>query len=707
VVRRSSTLLLVALAMTVAAPADAAASGETFASRLLRSPAGRVESFAGFKLARIVTEGGVVRFQFGIEPGEAAGANLVEVSLHRRDDAASPLARTRSFDASYLGPLSHGRPAPRFRQLVDELVAVIDRNDEGGLIIPPGREEERFDGASGEPWSGEGSPGPTVVLVDRAMAGVGIGLVCLFLVLLPFTGRRWTRDLRDGLAGGGRTLAVAFVVACVAGLALRLVLDHRPVMYYMGYRMADMASRLEDIPKYGSGALALYHLVFLVTGTSHVAMMYANAVAGALLAPAGAWLALRVGASGAGAALAGILLSLTPVFVKDATSESLLVPTTVWTVMGLALALRFRSTRSTTDLALAAVHVVLAMFARPEAIGLIPVTLAALWWHAPRGAAPVRRAHLAVLAAAAVPLVLRVVHLRYAVGVELSRGNTPQMASMADAWGTIVEGFLARNLALWPSMFPAAVTALALGALLFRGVRWHALSLLVAASVWLAVALLDLPYVSIPRVQAPGAVFVAIAAGLGWDAVMRWVRDRTARPAALAGAWVAFVAVVASSMGATVPTLWARTNADDEEELLRDAVASLPPDPLVVLRRGYEDEPPERTHLYWPDYLFRPPFRDDVVGGLDWFVHQPFPSRPVFFIQGMRCHMRAFDAEGLHPACRRMHERYRLEPVFERSVPARDLPVDRAHRPHQDLDFPWRLSGGDEMVLGLYRVHPR
>jgi len=66
--------------------------------------------------------------------------------------------------------------------------------------------------------------------------------------------------------------------------------------------------------------------------------------------------------------------------------------------------------------------------------------------------------------------------------------------------------------------------------------------------------------------------------------------------------------------------------------------------------------------------------------------------------------MRPCGETSIHPACRRMLESYRLEPLVERTVPVRRLPVDRAVRPDQDLDFPWCLSERDEMKIGLYKV---
>jgi hypothetical protein len=400
--------------------------------------------------------------------------------------------------------------------------------------------------------------------------------------------------------------------------------------------------------------------------------------------------------------------------VKDATTESLGVPAMAWTFLGLALLARARTTRSPVALGLALVHLLLAAFSRPEAVGLVPLAAAAAWWPVAPGRGPStadpalqRSIRPALLALAAALLVLRAIQMALAVDVELARGNTPDLVTV-EGLRAMVSGLAFRNAAFWPTFFPLVATGLALlGPAVTTGrARVQAAAFLALAILGLAVSQLDLPYVSVPRVQAPALAFLALAAAWGFGGLWAFQRRAFARPRAFAALVAVEAAVVVASCAATVPALWAPTNADDEERLFRDALAALPDEPVTLVRRGYEDPPREPGHLYNPDYLFRPPRRDDRVIGPDRFLRDAPTDRPAYFLLGTRCWLRACGSEGMHPACAGMARRFRLEPVFERDVPVRRLPLDRppAH-PLADLDFGW-CTPADAMRIGLYRVLP-
>ncbi len=661
--------------------------------------AGRIpETLAGFRLVS-ARQDEAIHFVFTLDPARPSGENLVELTLVPRDEARAALARSRSFNIEYRGPMVGGRPAPAVRPLVDAVVAAVTRNDPGGLLIAPPKPKALGEGGE--------VPAP-VVLVDRASAWVGLALVVLFLLCLPWTARRLASDLRVGLASQAPEAvplaALVGLVAVACGLGLRLLLPHLPVMYYMGYHLAETAARLEGIPKYGPGALALYHLVFRVTGTDHVAMMLANSVLGSLTPLVGGALLSRLGLRGWGVAGGIALLALTPLFVKDATTESLLVPTTLWVLAGLALLLRAREDGRSSTMSLALLHLVLAMLSRPEAVVLVPLCAGLLLPFASRAPGKARSrtvARLAPWVAAASVLAIRAAQLSVALDVEFARGNNPVLRDPAGLW-SLLPDLWRRDVLLWPSLFPAAVTGLAVAGLILGPRRAVAGALLAAAVAWIVVSLVDLPYVSVPRVQVPGAAFCTLAAGVGVAGLHRVLsRNR----ALLVGGATAGVLVTALSAALTVPALWASTNADDEERLLRDARDVIPPgQPFLLVRRGYDDEPVERLHLHYPDYWFEPPARDGLAVGPDWFHRTDTAGRPAFFLFGTRCYMRLCGEAGIHPACRRMRERYRLEPVIERTVPVRDLPVDRKRQPDQDLDFPWCLAARGQMTIGVYRI---
>lgn len=671
---------------------NAASDPGELAAGLLLSPDGDPqETFGGHTLVS-AKQDYAIHLMFTLDPANPTGRNLVEIVLTPRDDGKPALARTPSFNLDFKGPMVGDEPAGEVRALVDEVTTTLLRNDRGGLLIPP-------------PPSTEGVGDEEKAWVHPVMAWLGLAFSVLFLVLLPWTGRWALADLQRTL--GDRSWLLVLGVVAVAGLLFRLAVPHYPVMYYMGYRLAVDAAALDVIPKYGSGALAFYHLVFQVTGTSHLVMAFVNSVVGAFLPLAGATLAARIGATRVAVMAVAFGLALVPVFVKDASTESILVPTMLWTLLGLHQFLHYRESRSMLVLSAAWVHLLLAMFSRPEAMVLPGLCLVLLWFHVTGPSDPTRRKPWALLATILVIahgfIALRMAHMSVAMDLEFARGNTPVLRDSA-ALLALAPEFLTRNLVLWPTLFPVGVLVLAGVGLLSGGTRWKVVSLLVGASAWLAVALVDLPHVSIARVQVPGAVFLTIAGGLGagvlWDLLVRLFSGRLVPRL---GALVLGGGVVVS-MGVTIPGLWAPVNADAEERLLREAREVLPPEPVVFVRRGYEDQPEERLHLYYPDYWFNEGDREDVVVGPDWFRKMDVAGRPAYFFLGTRCYMRTCGEKGLHPACRRIMDGYRLEPVIERREPLRRLPLVRRSKPGQELDFPWCLSVEDEMTLGLYRI---
>lgn len=687
-----------ALVTSVLALTSLARAEETdLAKSLIKDEEGRVpREVAGFRLIS-VQQGEAIHYVFTLDPSRPIGENLIELTLTPRDEARPAFARSASFNIEYRGPMVDKMPSPAVRPLADAVVAAIIRNDPGGILLAPPRPKA----------FGEGGEVPVhVEVIDRASAWTGIVLVVLFLFCLPWTARWVAQDLKLSWMSSGRQgfYAQIALASVVVGLAIRLLAPHLPVMYYMGYHLADTAGRLEGIPKYGPGALALYHLVFQITGTDHLAMMYANSVLGSLTPLAGGALLVRLGIVGWGPAGAIVLLAFSPIFIRDATTESLLVPTTLWVLLGLVLFLRSREDGRTFTAAAAHLHLLLAMLSRPEAMVLVPLSaLLLLPFSRPRDKTASRwtLARVALWLVGLGILAIRIAQLAVALEVEFARGNNPVLRDPAGLLALIPD-LWRRDVLLWPSLFPSAITTLAVLGMILGPRRLSALALNGIALAWIASSLVDLPYVSIPRVQVPGAVFCTIAAGVG-VAGLHGVLSRH-RVVLKVGAIVGTL-LTAYTMAMTVPNLWAPTNSDDEERLLRDARDAIPKDqPFILVRRGYSDAPKERLHLYYPDYWFEPPARDGLAVGPDWFSRTDSAGRAAYFLLGTRCYMRACGAVGIHPACQRMRESYSLEPVIERTVPVRDLPIDRRQRPDQDLDFPWCLTAHGGMKIGLYRI---
>ncbi len=666
-----------------------------------RADGSRVTAVPGWQL-RDVHVGEAVHFLYVPNRPETLPRGTIELRLTPRNDDAPAFARTPSLDVAYRGPTVDGQPPEDVAPLVQAFLEALRRNDTGSVRLPT---PPRYARPADQP-----PPGPART-IERLSAATGLALVVAFLLLLPWTAGALGRELdpRD------RRLRRVLLVITGFAIGLRLLLPSLPVMHYMGYRLVQIAYDLDPIPKYGPGALALHHLVFRLTGPDHGVVIALHKVLGGLAVPAAAALLAALGAPRRAVLLGALLIAFTPLLVKDATSESLGVPTLLWTLVGLALAARTRRTASPATAWLAAFPLALAALSRPEAIVLIPLATAAAWAWAPApGSARPRRpsngaiaAWLALAAFVVAVLGLRIAQTTWAVELELSRGNTPQLATWRGVQA-VLSGTLLRNAAFWPSLFPTVVTVGALAApfLVDRASRRPVLLLAGLGMAWIAMAQLDLPYVSIPRVQAPGLALLVLAGAWGLSVPAGKWPVRTSGPIRAIG-MVVGVAILLVSTAATIPALWLRSNADDEEDLLADARTLLPPTPATIVRRAYVDPPTEPPHMDWPDYRFQPPFRQDRVVGIGTFLDTPSFDRPVYFLSGVRCHLRRCGEPGPHPGCQEMARRFRLEPVLERQVPLRRLPIDRkpVHE-HADLDFGWCFSGPGPFRIGVYRVLP-
>jgi hypothetical protein len=259
----------------------------------------------------------------------------------------------------------------------------------------------------------------------------------------------------------------------------------------------------------------------------------------------------------------------------------------------------------------------------------------------------------------------------------------------------------AKNTLLTPSLYPVALVAFALLALVERdaGRRRARLALAAMSVVALLPYVLDLCRANMARVHVPAALFATVLAAGGLSRAWGALRAPVAR--------VVLVAVVAATAVPTALRLWAPTNEQAEEVFLREALAHLPREPYTLVRTAREDrdrasEDSDFTHHHFPDYLVRPPVGTGTIASVADWIGEPEWSTPAFFYWGMRCYAQ-FRPEGtpaprgdnLQPACARMRERFVLEPVVEREVPNRGNV--------------WLEYYGDSptLKLGLYRIRPR
>jgi hypothetical protein len=165
-------------------------------------------------------------------------------------------------------------------------------------------------------------------------------------------------------------------------------------------------------------------------------------------------------------------------------------------------------------------------------------------------------------------------------------------------------------------------------------------------------------------------------------------------------------ALVAASAVPTAWTLWAPTNDDEEERLIRDALRVVPARPFVLVRLSSSDRDTSTasrlTHDHFPEYLFTPPVRRGTVLSIEgWEQRSPGvdATAEAYYYQGVRCYARfRFTGtppprgDNLQPACERMRRRYELHLVIEREI------VNRG-----DV---WLSYYGDAPTLrvGLFRI---
>jgi len=515
-------------------------------------------------------------------------------------------------------------------------------------------------------------------------------------------------DLLGVLRSGSARLSRVGWALVGTGALVRLLAPQRLVMVHMGHEIVSSAATLGPTPKYGPAGQQWLHALFALTGPrweAAVALDQACAAV-ALLFVGGLLARLRASPAAVVGALAAV--GLAPVLVHDAASESLLVPATLC-VFGAAHAwLEHVETRALPPLVAAFALALVAMLARPELLVLAPLSIASLTFAAPRPLAlrPVPLG-IALLLGAAV-LTLRVAQGRASLLTEQALGNTPQIFEMASLSGIarlVGDAWWRKNGLLWPSVVPiVAWLGVGLGLATKSRDRGLVLGLGIAAWVWLVPTALDLPWVSVTRVQAPAMLLWLAAAGLGAG---RWVSAR-ARP----GPWIGLGATAfALSAAFTVPALWRDDPHWTEEATLRTAIARLPSEPHVLLFRAPADPPGERVHLGLPEGSLPASGRARPLATLlDGEGELPRGGR-VFVWLGTRCQMRPCDTEGEHPACAAVRQRFRLEPVLERTIEIEDIDVpagfgrQRAQHSGQlpDLDFPWCWQR-DNVTLGLYEL---
>lgn len=553
------------------------------------------------------------------------------------------------------------------------------------------------------------NPATLPIVPDEPLRTLTWVLLGLFATSLPTVLAIVLRDLWRGNPGWQRwtQLRIVLFVAIAAGALARLLIPARMAMHYMGYELLAEAQALLATPKYGPAAFQLEHVVQQVLGPAAVPSVHA--MIGALFAPLAAGLLMRVGGSAVATVWCGALVALTPVLVRDAATESLLVPTTLWALGGACMVARFVGTRGSGWLVGAMIWCLLAMLARPEAMLTVP-TLAVMaavlaGWTKPRAVRSWPFVALGIgLGVGCAVMWLRVDQLMVQMAIERARGNTPQVFDrswFAVGGGILRDALWTKNGLLWPSLVPAAVpAAIAVGLLVSRGLARRQLVVWLAlTAVWIAPTAIDLPWVSVPRVQAP-ALLIAMMAGA---VALAAITDRAisaGRPPFKVAVGLALAAAVSAAV--TLPLVMRTDHTDIEHRAFLAASTALPAD-AVVLARSHNDLPDERIHMALPAQTR--PLSDLVSGRVRW------SERPVYAWLGTRCFLRPCSQTAEHPACAAMRVRYTLEPILTAQVQLSDAQLPdgfgRQNPAHAsavpDLDFPW-CAMKQRFAIGMFKV---
>lgn len=532
--------------------------------------------------------------------------------------------------------------------------------------------------------------GAQLQLAQILIAALLLGLA---LVALPRAYLRAWRFWSEGWDSPVRVVAGAVVLAAV----LRwLVAPHAIATVFIGYRLTQQAIDLLPVGHYGAGTSAFYHLIFRIAQSDHHTLMWVNSIVGVLSLPLWATLGARLmGDRRTGAFFAFIVAAL-PLFVRNDNSDANNVPTMWWLVAGLVLWEEYLSERSRVALVAAASMLTLAAVSRPE-MPMMAAMLVVIVHVASCSSARPWREPLAwgLVAIAGLLIVPHMLHVMDAISGLRERSSLPGFS--AERLRTLPHLLGSRNAVLDNGMYPLPLVLAALGAAAFFPVRrWAPVAL--AAFVAVVLYIVDLDRANMARVHVPAAVLTSLLAA----GTLACLWERLSRPVwRAAGGGLLLLSLIPSAT-----TLFAPTNDDAEERLVQATMVVLPKGSFTFVRQGFADRDAERdpyglTHLHFPDYLLRAEGRQGRSRTVAQFMESPSWEMPVYFFAGMRCHavfrpesIEPPKGEDLQPACRLMHEQFRLEPVIE---------WDEPNRGDVWLNY---YSDASTLRIGLYRVFP-
>ena len=596
---------------------------------------------------------------------------LLSLELHHRDAASLPLLTTDKFALS-----AASGPVP------PALLAALGARLRGG--------------ESGYRWiEPDQHPTPTWLRrVRQLQLPVAWFLLAQSPLWLILAFRRAARHL-GALPRRARLGVLGAVVLAI--VARWILAPLRLVVLYIGYQLTGQELTLQPLPRYGAAVAAFHHLLLRAFAPDHLTILHAHAILGVLMVPLVAALVQAYARRSGAAVAAALLWGLVPAFIAHDNSEANTVPILLWLVCGLLLWLDALDRGGALSLIGAAGLLALAAVGRPEFPVLVPAAVLALVLGRGRPSRVSVWAALPLVVAALLLAIPHLVHVGESAALLAVRDSLPMGNSMLGA---------SRVGVLDKSLYPFALVPFAIASVVLPGARRAAAALLAVATLGTLLTWVDLDPANILRVQVPGALFYALAVALGMTSAAAFTRRRLGKPRDRALVAGASALAVALSALPCLPAAFARTNEDEEEAFLREALRALPAGDIQLVRLGYGDLQStlngSPVHLYSPDYLFAPAGSGRSVRDIaDW---RKDPSHPAAYLYlGTRCYTpehpfprnTAPDVVPLRDACREIKDHHTSGVVIERIVESHGDPTRTGF---------YGTAIGRPVQLGLYRL---
>lgn len=520
--------------------------------------------------------------------------------------------------------------------------------------------------------------------LERGMAAALALLALCFggLAFLQFGRAICMRCRADPPLGRGLLLVLA------AAVFAHLWVDSRMVMVYTGYDLTSRLGELDQLPRYGAGTLWLYR-PFLAWGVDHAHVQGANRLFGLLLMLPTLALSLKAAPRGRwGVWLTAAVVGLSPLFLRDHSSEGIQTGSMLVMMTGLAL---FESSldgeRGRFRLLAALPLLGFALVCRPEAGAAMACTCVGLLVHRRKWVLAHRPL---VFGAASVLLLWSLPHVLWLLHTAADLATLDDISAFDSFTLQRVHKVLfGQNLLLHLQWGGPMIALVALFGLLRHPTRWAHAGWWLGAVVWLALSSVDLPVVSLPRVHLPALLLLlpVFAAGVELIEAKRWAL----------GATVGALLWVACFPGS--PTLES-SNGDEEEAMIRLAQTELQKTTRsqCLARMSLRDPPHAgRTPRYFPDYLF---LETRLLGLQEVDDLPPECQDGTYVLLGSRCYMgedraQAGGPRGMHSVCQTIRDRPGLETLAQRVI---------SHHPVSTLPM---FSAEDELEIGLYWVPNR